>query len=84
MFDNLRDDASASFYEKDDAEFFPEESEAPENPKKPVKAKVRIKTGSEFLGMTPAQRFVIAFMLMIAVCTLGTMCLLLTGKIGLV
>lgn len=81
MFDNLRDDTSASFYEEYDAEFFPEESEEPE---KPVKVKAHVNTGSKFMGMTPAQRFVIAFMLMIAVCTLGTMCLLLTGKIGLV
>ena len=80
MFDNLRDDSSASFYEEDDADFFPEE---PVEPEKPVKAKPRTNTGSKFLGMTPVQRFVIAFMLMIAACTLGTMCLLLTGKIGL-
>jgi hypothetical protein len=32
--------------------------------------------------MTPAQRFIIAAMLMLAVCSLGAMCLLLTGKIG--
>jgi len=80
MFDNLRNDSSASFYEEDDAEFFPE---GPDEPEKPVKAKPRIYTESKFLGMTPLQRFIIAFMLMIAVCTLGTMCLLLTGKIGL-
>lgn len=36
-----------------------------------------------FLGMTAPQRFVIAVMLMIAVCTLGSMCLLVTGKIGI-
>lgn len=81
MFDNLRDDASASFYEEDNAEIYPEE---PEKPVKPGRAKPRINTDSKFLGMTPLQRFIIAFMLMVAVCTLGTMCLLLTGKIGLI
>jgi len=78
MFDNLRDSTTASFYEEDDARLSPQEFE------KPVKAVPRRKTSSRFLGMTPAQRFVIAFMLMIAVCTLGAMCLLLTGKIWLI
>jgi len=34
--------------------------------------------------MTAIQRFIIAVMLMVAVCTLGAMCLLITGKIGLI
>jgi hypothetical protein len=34
------------------------------------------------LGMTALQRLVIASLLMIAVCVLGTMCLLVTGRIG--
>jgi hypothetical protein len=33
--------------------------------------------------MTPLQRFILAFMLLMAVCALGSMCLLITGKIGL-
>jgi magnesium-transporting ATPase (P-type) len=73
MFDNLRDDAASSFYEEDTVP--PEEVEV-------VVPKKR-KPQSKILGMTPVQRFVIAVMLMIAVCTLGTMCLLLTNKIGL-
>jgi hypothetical protein len=78
MFDNLRDDASSSFYEEDDNALFPEEVKA-------VAAVPRRKAGgNKILGMTSMQRFVIAMMLMIAVCTLGTMCLLLTGKIGLI
>ncbi len=35
-----------------------------------------------FLGMTAPQRLVIAILLMIAVCVLGTMCLMVTGRIG--
>jgi hypothetical protein len=80
MFDNLRDDASNSFYEEDDTELFPEENvvrtttpTAP--PRKPI---------GKIFGMTAIQRFIIAVMLMVAVCTLGAMCLLITGKIGLV
>lgn len=76
MFDNLRDDAASSLYEEEDT-LFPQEE---------VKAKVppKRKSGGKLLGMTPIQRFIVAVMLMIAVCTLGTMCLLITGKIGLI
>jgi len=78
MFDNLRDDANSSLYEEDDTELFPEEEV------KAVAAAPRRKTSRKILGMTAMQRFIIAVMLMVATCTLGTMCLLLTGKIGLV
>ena len=81
MFDNLRDDASSSFYEDDDDQFFTGE----EVDVAPVPAPSRRKKrkGKKLLGMTDVQRFVIAVMLMVTVCTLGTMCLLVTGKIGL-
>lgn len=78
MFDNLRDDANSSLYEEDDTELFPEEEV------KAVTAPPRRKKEGKLLGMTSMQRFIIATMLMIAVCALGTMCLLLTGKIGLI
>lgn len=34
-----------------------------------------------FLGITPAQRFVLAILLLVAVCLLGTFFLVATGKI---
>jgi hypothetical protein len=77
MFDNLRDDAVSSFYEEEDT-ILPDEYE-----KKPVSKAPKRKSNGKFLGMTPVQRFVIALMLLIAVCALGSMCLLLTGKVGL-
>ena len=77
MFDNLRDDAVPSFYEEEDT-VLPEEFE-----KKPISKAPKRKTNGKFLGMTSMQRFIIAAMLLVAVCTLGSMCLLLTGKIGL-
>jgi hypothetical protein len=73
MLDNLRDDAAASFYEED--------TQPPEEVKAPPP---RRKSNEKLLGMTPIQRFILAVMLMIAVCALGTMCLLLTDKIGLI
>ncbi|MDP1548377.1 MAG: hypothetical protein Q8L87_20375 [Anaerolineales bacterium] len=71
MFDNLRDDAS--FYEEEQAQFQSAagtEFDAP-----------RRSGSSRFLGMTSIQRFVLAFMLMLAVCVIGALCLLVTGKI---
>jgi len=76
MFDNLRDDAASSLYEEDDT-LFPEDEIKVEIPAK------RKAGGQKILGMTPTQRFIIAVMLMIAVCTMGMMCLLITGKIGI-
>jgi hypothetical protein len=73
MFDNLRDDAESSFYEEETLP--PDEVLVAPAPKR--------NSSGKLLGMTPVQRFIIAVMLMIAVCTLGTMCLLLTGKIGI-
>jgi len=39
-------------------------------------------TGGLFLGMSAPQRLIIAVLLMLAVCILGTMCLPVTGRIG--
>lgn len=78
MFDNLRDDASSPLSEEDVSELFPEEVEAG------ASAFSSQKTNGKILGMTAVQRFIIVVMLMVAVFALGAMCLLLTGKIGLV
>jgi hypothetical protein len=74
MIDNLRDDASSSFYD--------EETVPPEAAMAAVPPRRR--SSGKLLGMTPIQRFIIAVMLMVAVCAAGTMCLLLTNKIGLI
>ena len=75
MFDNLRDDAESSFYDDDT---LPPDEELNFDAPPPKR-----KSNDKLLGMTPIQRFIIAVMLMVAVCTLGTMCLLVTGKIGI-
>lgn len=74
MLDNLRDDASSSYY--DDDTIPPQEVVVVTPPRR--------RSSGKFLGMTPVQRFILATMLMIAVCALGTMCLLLTNRIGLI
>ena len=79
MFDNLRDDSSSSLVDKDASELFPEDEVEPVATSYSPR-----KSNGKILGMTAMQRFIIVMMLMIAVFTLGAMCLLLTGKIGLV
>ena len=72
MFDGLRNDASdTSGFDEQQAEFFPEDKPA---------APVRRRKSSQILGMTAQQRFLVAVMMMIAVCTLGAMCMLISGK----
>ena len=74
MFDNLRDEAASTPFYEEEAKF---QSAAGTG----TSASTRRKS-SKFLGMTSIQRFVIAFLLFFAVCTLGAMCLLVTGRIG--
>jgi hypothetical protein len=73
MLDDLRDESSSSpFYDEEFPDFF-EDEKTPSHPQ----------TAGRFLGMTPAQRFIIAVMLLVSVCVLGTMCLLVSGRIGI-
>ncbi len=74
MFDNLREDAASSPLYEDQAKFQPAAG---------TTVGRSMRRSGKFLGMTSFQRFFIAVLLLIAVCTLGAMCLLVTGKIGL-
>jgi len=70
MLDNLREDANTgSFFDDEDSFDFTEFEEQPAAPKKPL------------LGMTAAQRFALAVMLLLSTCMLGSFCLLITEKI---
>ena len=75
MFDNLREQANSTPFYEDEAKFQPAAGTTSDPALR--------NRSNRFLGMTPAQRFIIAVMLMFAVCSLGMMCLLITGKIGL-
>jgi len=68
MLDNLREQASTTSYFEEEVPSL-EEIQAP-----------RL-SSSRFLGMTVVQRFILALMLLVAICALGTMFLLITGKI---
>jgi hypothetical protein len=75
MFDNLREQASSSPFYEEEAKFQPAAGTSSE-------PATRSPSG-RFLGMTAMQRFVIVLLLMFAVCSLGAMCLMVAGKIGL-
>lgn len=75
MFDGLRKDASdTSGFDEQPVEFFPEDNKPAAPPP------VRRKKSGKFLGMTAQQRFLIAVMLMVVVCSLGAICMLFTEK----
>ena len=76
MFDNLRDSAS-SFYEEEPNDLY-KEPEA-----KPAAKSKRRKSNGRFLGMTAQQRFFLSLMLMFMVCIMGTLAMLVLGKMSL-
>ena len=82
MLDNLRDDASAaSYYEEDDElpDFFEEEEkEVVEKPKSDSFAFLK-----PILNLSPVQRFIIAVLVFMAVCLIGSMFLLVFGRFSI-
>ena len=66
-FEEFDDEAESAFDRFDDDDFY----EEPDEPKR------------GFLGMTAAQRFVLALMLFFMSCVLGGFCLILTEKVAL-
>jgi hypothetical protein len=72
MLDNLRDQAASSPYFQQDEEPIPE-------PQGPVVPPPR-RSIDQITGMTPQQRFVIAAMLLVVTCLLGTMAMMVTGR----
>ena len=74
MFDNLHDQINSAPFSDDDAKL---QSEAGTDSNPPPGS------SRKFLGMTPQQRFFISVIMMIMVCIMGTLCLLLTGRISL-
>ena len=67
MLDDFREQAgSSSFFDEEESNEYDE---------------VPIETQKQFLGMSPVQRFVIAFLLLAIVCLIGTFALLATEKV---
>jgi hypothetical protein len=72
MFDNLREDATSNPY-NEEVQFQPATG---------TESAFGAPSSRRILGMTAVQRFVIAVMLFVAVCTIGGMALLVLGKMG--
>ncbi|NWF62929.1 MAG: hypothetical protein HXY38_01365 [Chloroflexi bacterium] len=72
MFDDLRNDAVKQYEEQAQAEYYPAAG-TPAAQGRPRR----------IFGMTSIQRFVIVFLLMIATCVIGFLCLFVFGKIAL-
>ena len=85
MLDDLRN--QASFKEEEPPEVKESKPPKPAKPAKPPKPpkkprpRIQLPSMDKMTGMTPRQRFVLAVMLLIMVCLLGTMLLLVTGKV---
>ena len=76
MLDNLRDDADSSSYFDDDE--LPDFLEDVEEEKQSETSSANFLT-----DLTPVQRFIIAAMLFMAVCLIGSMFLLVTGSFAI-
>ena len=79
MFDGLRSDANETPGFDEPVEYFPDEKPAPAEAPAPRPKPKRRPTG-KILGLNAQQRFIVSLLLMFAVCALGSMCLLITGK----
>jgi ABC-type Na+ efflux pump permease subunit len=76
MFDDFRKEATSAYEdEKNKAEPAPQAAAVVAPPKARKRAR-------KILGMTGLQRFMISVMLMLMVCVVGSMFLLLMGRIG--
>ncbi len=75
MFDNLREQANSSPFYEEEAQFQQAASTT-------TAAAPQRRSSGRVLGMTAAQRFFIAVMLMSAVCIIGALVLFVTGKFG--
>jgi hypothetical protein len=85
MFDNLRDSADSSFYEEEPNDLYKEPAPT-SNKTRSVSAspkKRRKSNNTHFLGMTAQQRFILSLMLMFTVCIMGTLAMMVLGKMSL-
>lgn len=70
MFDNLREQASFEF-EEEDADALLQGSAPKPRASRP------------FLGLRPEQRFILSVLLLMTVCSIGSLCLLISGRFWL-
>lgn len=75
MFDDLRNESQSSQFSDDELESLLEPKR--EKERKPLKLGSR----GKILGLTASQRFILSLLLMLSTCLLGSMLLLVTGKV---
>jgi|WetSurMetagenome_2_1015567.scaffolds.fasta_scaffold509019_2 hypothetical protein len=82
MLDNLRSQSSFEPDETESTEPFITDKK-PKKPRKEKKERQPLPSLDKMTGMKAGQRFTLALMLFIMVCLLGTILLVLTGKVVL-
>lgn len=85
MFDNLRDSGDQFFYEEEQNDLYkePEPAVAPAAPVYAAPRKRRKSNNARFLGMTAQQRFFLSLMFMITICIMGTLAMIVLGRMSL-
>jgi len=85
MFDNLRDSADSSFYEEESNDLYKEPAPAntPSWNSTAAAPKKRRSNNVRFLGMTAQERFIVSLMLMFTICVMGTVAMLMLGRMSL-
>ena len=89
MFDNLRDLSDSSLYEEEQNDLYKQPAAAPEaapvaRSKSSAAPKRRSRSrNSNFLGMTPTQRFILSLMLMFTVLIMGTLAMFVLGRMSI-
>jgi hypothetical protein len=81
MFDNLRDSADSSFYEEEQNDLYKEQA-APGRKTASAPRRRRSSSNGQFLGMSAQQRFILAVMLMLTVCIMGTLAMFVTQRMA--
>lgn len=81
MFDNLRESADSSFYEEEPNDLYREPAPSQKATAAP-RRQSQSRSGSNFLGMTAQQRFIISFMFMLTICIMGTLAMFLFQKMS--
>jgi hypothetical protein len=87
MFDNLRDFADEPLYEDESNDLYREPESADDTSSSEAaparKPKSKKRKSKKFLGMTAQQRFILSVMLMLTVCMVGTLAMLVLGKMSI-
>jgi hypothetical protein len=84
MFDNLRDFSDEPLYEDETNDPYKDSSNVGTSSSAPAPvSKSKKKKTKKFLGMTAPQRLILSVLLMVSVCMVGTLALLLLGKMSI-